>query len=324
MQVTTTNGAQPVKALFAGLGSIGTRHLKNLSQWCAQNGRPLSVHALRSSARALPPEAAALVAEQYIALPEGESWDVAFITNPTHLHADVLAQLKGRVGCYFIEKPIFESTSYSLENYGLNGNQKAYVAAPMRWTSVYTALKAQLAGTPVYSARAICSSYLPGWRPNTDYRNIYSAKKEMGGGVTLDLIHEWDYLTDLFGLPTQVCNMRGQFSHLEINSDDLSVYIAQYPGFLCEVHLDYFGRKYRRTAEFFTKDGSITADFGECTLTLPNGEAQSFAEDVNARYVREMDYFMNYALTGSGESINSPQKAMAVLQTVLCPPCGAL
>ncbi len=46
---------------------------------------------------------------------------------------------------------------------------------------------------------------------NTDYGRVYSAQKAMGGGVTLDLIHEGDYLIDLFGAPEECCNLRGQF-----------------------------------------------------------------------------------------------------------------
>lgn len=66
---------------------------------------------------------------------------------------------------------------------------------------------------------------------------MYSAHKALGGGVTIDLIHEWDYLVDLFGVPETICNIRGKYSDLEIDSDDLSIYIAQYPTLLAEVHL---------------------------------------------------------------------------------------
>ncbi|WP_298654045.1 Gfo/Idh/MocA family oxidoreductase, partial [uncultured Proteiniphilum sp.] len=61
----------------------------------------------------------------------------------------------------------------------------------------------------------------PDWRPNTDYKKSYSAKKEEGGGVSIDLIHEWDYLIYLFGFPQEVYNLQGKFSHLDINSEDL-------------------------------------------------------------------------------------------------------
>lgn len=305
---------QPVKVLFVGLGSIGTRHVKNLAALCAAQGRALEVTALRSSPRALPPEVAALVHSQCSELPAAEAYDMAFITNPTHLHAQVLQQLQGRVGTYFIEKPIFESSAYSLQQLGLGPEQKAYVAAPMRWCGVYLGLKQQLQQTPVFSVRAICSSYLPGWRPNIDYRENYSARRDMGGGVVLDLIHEWDYLVDLFGYPLQTAGMCGKYSDLEITSDDVAVYIARYEKFLCELHLDYFGREYRRSVEVFSAQGSLVTDFGKGTLTLPDGSVQQYDEPVGKRYEREMEYFVQYALHGSGESVNSPRKALQVLQ----------
>ena len=142
-----------------------------------------------------------------------------------------------------------------------------------------------------YCARVICSSYLPDWRPGVDYRTVYSAHKALGGGVTIDLIHEWDYLVHLFGVPQQLYNFKGTYSDLEIDSDDLSVYIAKYPTLLAEVHLDYFGRGYRRSIELFCRDGSYLADFGAGTLTLPDGTVQHYEEDVNRRYEREIGIF---------------------------------
>ena len=155
------------------------------------------------------------------------------------------------------------------------------------------------------------------WRPGVDYRTVYSAHKAMGGGVTIDLIHEWDYLVELFGVPEQLYNFKGTYSDLEIDSDDLSVYIARYPTLLAEVHLDYFGRGYRRSIELFCHDGSYLADFGAGTLTLPDGTVQHYEEDVNRRYEREMEYFVDYALTGSGESCNPPALALNVLKLTL-------
>ncbi len=74
------------------------------------------------------------------------------------------------------------------------------------------ALKDLLPALHPYCARVICSSYLPDWRPGVDYRTVYSAHKAMGGGVTIDLIHEWDYLVELFGVPQQLYNFKGTYS----------------------------------------------------------------------------------------------------------------
>ena len=250
-------------ALFIGLGSIGSRHLKNLHTICAERGITLAADALRSSPnRPLRPGVAELLRAQFTSLDDPAArghYDLAFITNPTSLHAEALQSLRGRAGALFIEKPIFSADQAGLDPAALLApGQKAYVAAPMRWCGVMLALKKRLEtgadGRP-YCARVLCSSYLPDWRPGVDYRTVYSAHKAMGGGVTIDLIHEWDYLVDLFGAPERLYNLRGQYSELEIDSDDVSLYIAQYPGMLAEVHLDYFGRGYRRSIELFTPPG---------------------------------------------------------------------
>lgn len=306
-----------MRALFVGLGSIGTRHLRNLTALCEQKGIELECWAWRSGKRELAEDVKALLTGEFCELPKDEHWDLAFITNPTHLHAQALGWLKGKVHSFFIEKPIFDSTEYPLSDLVLDRGQKAYVAAPMRWCGTFLALKKQMEQLHPYSVRVICSSYLPDWRPNVDYRQVYSAHKDMGGGVTIDLIHEWDYMVDLFGEPLECFNFKGTYSHLEIDSDDLSVYIARYPTLLAEVHLDYFGRTYRRSIELFCKDGTVIADFGEGTLTLADGTVQHYTEPVNRRYEREMEYFLEYSMYGVGESINPPEQALAVLKLTL-------
>ena len=312
-------------ALFVGLGSIGTRHLNNLHALCQQRGVTLRADALRSDlARPLRPGAAERLHAQFTG-PDAPAalarYDLAFITNPTSLHAEALASLRGRAGALFIEKPIFaaEQTDTDLSAL-LAPGQKAYVAAPMRWCGTMLALKERLAagvdGRP-YCARVLCSSYLPDWRPGVDYRTVYSARKALGGGVTIDLIHEWDYLVDLFGAPQTLYNLKGQYSELEVDSDDVSLYIARWPHMLGEVHLDYFGRGYRRNIELFTPAGSLVADFGAGTLTLPDGSVQHCEEDVNTRYLREMAYFLDYAQSAETQSCNPPELALQVLKLTL-------
>ena len=309
-------------ALFIGLGSIGTRHLNNLTPICAQRALALRADAPRSDL-ALPPRprAAEPPHSQFTTLQDSAAlphYDLAFITNPTSLHAQALEEIRGLADALFIEKPIVSAEQTDVDLAALlPAGQKAYVAAPMRWCGTMLALKNHLPGLRPYSARVICSSYLPDWRPGVDYRTVYSAHKALGGGVTIDLIHEWDYLVDLFGVPETICNIRGKYSDLEIDSDDLSIYIAQYPTLLAEVHLDYFGRTYRRSIELFCKDGSCVADFGAGTLTLPNGAVEHYEEDVNERYLREMNYFLDYAAGEETESLNPPATALQVLKLTL-------
>lgn len=300
-----------MNVLFVGLGSIGNRHSKNLKEICRERNIPIHITALRSNLGSLKncdfPQIDEMIYE-----PDGRKYDVVFITNPTTLHYDAYKKLAGYADYFFIEKPIFANTSVTLEEAGMS-DSNIYVAAPMRFTSTYMKLKEILSKTHIFSSRIICSSYLPDWRPGQDYREVYSAKKELGGGVGIDLIHEIDYMVDLFGFPKRFCTMRGRYSNLEINSNDLCTLLAEYDTHIAEVHLDYFGRTYRRNCECFTENGSVIADFGLGTVTLPSGEVIDCKDTVNDRYVREMNAFLDF-IEGKGKNLNPPSLAFEVLK----------
>jgi predicted dehydrogenase len=51
---------------------------------------------------------------------------------------------------------------------------------------------------PIATVEVECLSWLPGWRPDRDYRATYAARSGEGG-VLRDLIHEIDYALWLFG-----------------------------------------------------------------------------------------------------------------------------
>ena len=50
---------------------------------------------------------------------------------------------------------------------------------------------------------------------------------------------------------------------------------------------------------------------------MPGGRVEAYEEPVNERYVREMEYFLEYALHGTGESLNPPHAAQEVLKIAL-------
>ena len=304
-----------MKVLFVGLGSIATKHIKDLASIAIQQNTECDITVLRRTVGELSEDLVSYNIKQITEL-DSSVYDVAFITNPTNLHFQILKQLKGKTKFYFIEKPIFESCNYNWKILGIN-EKNAYVACPMRHSEVYKKLKDIINTDKIFSARIICSSYLPEWRPNIDYRNNYSAIKSLGGGVTLDLIHEIDYMVGLFGLPNKVFNIHGKYSNLEIDSDDLSVYIAQYKNLLCEVHLDYFGRKYQRKCELYTADGTYIADFKENSINQPDGTVLNYNNGTKTNLYEEMEYFVNFILGRTTENINSPEHGFEVLKIAL-------
>ena len=278
-----------IKVCFFGMGSIGKKHLKNLVKILDNREIEFEIDIVKRK-KEIDDEIKGYVSNIYKIdefIPN--FYDIVFIVNDTSAHIETLNLMKDYSDNFFIEKPLsLNLNGINLEDYK---SKNIYTACPMRYSSVMDYIKNNIDFTKVYSIRAICSTYLPDWRPGVDYRNNYSAKKELGGGVTLDLIHEWDYLTYLLGFPEQIFNLNRKVSHLEISSDDLSIYIAEYKDKLVELHLDYFGRIPTRKVEFYLKEGTIVGDFIANSIILENNEKLILQkEDI---YIKEMNNFLD-------------------------------
>ena len=208
--------------LIVGYGSMGQRHARNLRKICAKNGLSCSIDLLRTRSTDAP-EGIRGVYTSKDQFPG--TYDAIFITNPTATHYETLVDLIELSGAFFIEKPVFDRTDYDLDF--LDREEKVlYVAAPMHYKPAISWLKEHFDFSEAFSLRSISSSYLPDWRPGVDYRKTYSAHKDMGGGVAIDLIHEWDYLQYLIGFPERVHSIIAKRSDLEIDSDDVAVSTA--------------------------------------------------------------------------------------------------
>lgn len=305
-----------MKVCFVGLGSIGIRHLNNLCSIFKEKNEGLIVHAYREGNRKLNSEVKNLIQKEVFDIDKlDRDYDIVFITNPTNKHYETIQRFAGKGKNMFIEKPIFDYSQHDLGkiNALLNKNGVFYVAAPLRYTDVLMNIKSLIENNNVYSVRSICSSYLPDWRPNSDYREVYSAHKEQGGGVSIDCIHELDYIFYLFGFPIKTYNERGKFSHLEIDSEDLSVYILKYTNKIIELHLDYFGKNKERVIELYTTDGLYRGDFYRNQIIYPDGKIVNFKSVTNDMYLRELNTFLEM-IEGTVKNENSIEHAVEVLK----------
>ena len=281
---------------FVGLGSIATRHLKNVHTYLASVGDSCTVDLYRSSlSRPLADELKPLVSSCYLyaeEIPADRKYDVVFVTNPTSMHYETVAHFASHTKSFFIEKPVFDSTTVDEKIFETIKNIPSYVACPLHYNAVLQYVKENIKPDDVICARAMSSSYLPDWRPGQDYRQTYSAHKDLGGGVSIDLIHEWDYLTWLFGMPMECRQMIGKVSNLEIDSDDLAIYIGRNEKTTFELHLDYFGRKAQRTLDLFTAEDTIHCDLIAGTVSyLKEGRSISLESERNAYQLAEIAHF---------------------------------
>ena len=247
---------------FVGMGSIGKRHFRNVRAYLEQAGTPYSVDLYRSGRGGrLDGEISDNIREEF-ALGSGVSreYDAVFITNPTSMHYETLRQFAHAAKAAFIEKPVFDTPEAALGALRLSKDGIYYVACPLRYHPVIAYVRQNIRPERICAARAICSSYLPDWRPGTDYRRCYSARRDMGGGADIDLIHEWDYLTWLLGPVETGFSIREQVSALEIDSCDIAAYIARTKRTVIELHLDYFGRKSVRQLQLFLPEDTVMCD----------------------------------------------------------------
>ena len=300
-----------MRVCFVGLGSIAERHIRNLKDIL---GADIVIDVLRSGiGRSVESDLATMINNIFYCVDEMQGfYDAVFITNPTSKHFDTLIQLQNFSNYFFVEKPVFENWNEKIEL--LDQTKTYYVACPLRYTNVIQHLKQNVDFSEVYSMRCISSSYLPNWRPGTDYRNTYSAHRNLGGGVSIDLIHEWDYIHYLLGEPKQVKSIISKKSHLEIDSDDIAIYIAEYEDKVVELHLDYFGRKSIRRIELFTKNDTIVADLInqkiECLYT---GIKYDMSQERNEYQKKELKHFLDI-IQGKVNNDNGLLEACSVLK----------
>lgn len=279
---------------FVGMGSIGKRHLTNVVECLTAKGDTFSIDLYRNDLnRALPEDITEKVDHQYLC---GDSvqkqYDVVFVTNPTYAHLKVVLLFYNHTKAFFIEKPVFDS--YDVDELVVAELEKltTYVACPLHYNAVLQYVKHNIDITKVLSVRAMSSSFLPDWRPGQDYRQTYSAHSDQGGGVDIDLIHEWDYLTWIFGLPTECHGIVGKFSNLEIDSNDTALYVAKNDQMSYELHLDYFGRKTMRTLDIFMEDDTIRCDLVAGTVSfLKEEKTLQFNSERNAFQMAEIEHF---------------------------------
>ncbi len=305
-----------LKVCFIGIGSIARRHMRNLAYVCQKKRIRFSIDVCRSKngAKLEPPYGDLVDVAYYGTENLPDHYDVIFITNPTKYHFATLEAVQKKARHFFIEKPVFDRTDVNWQQIWAPGGSVYYVACPLRYSKVIQYLKNHIDFGQVYSIRSISSSYLPEWREGVDYRKTYSAHKEAGGGVAIDLIHEWDFLTYLLGFPQKTYAFRAKYSGLEIDSEDLAVYVASYEDKCVELHLDYFGRQAVRKIELIGRDDTIVGDLiSNEIFFLKEGKKIVFDEKRDDYQRRELESFLNM-VWGTEENNNDIKRACEVLK----------
>ncbi|WP_264531347.1 Gfo/Idh/MocA family protein [Flavobacterium sp. N502540] len=304
-----------MKILIVGLGSIARKHITVLKS--LKIGA--SIYALRSDISSKAEEG---IENIYDLEDLSFSFNFAIISNPTNLHFQFIEKLAKLNIPLFIEKPAVHTLENVAQLINLIENRKltTYVACNLRFHPCITFLKNKLINESlkINEVNVYCGSYLPDWRPNVDFRKIYSANASMGGGVHLDLFHELDYVSWLFGLPKNSSSTLRNVSSLNIDAIDYANYILEYDTFTASVILNYYRKKSKRVIEIVFDNEILEVDLINsrilnddkiCVFEAPNFEIKN-------TYVDQLDYFIN-CLNENVIPMNSLRESVEILKIVL-------
>jgi predicted dehydrogenase len=157
----------------------------------------------------------------------------------------------------------------------------------------------------VVGARLWFGYHLPSWRPGVDYRQTYSARADLGGGILLDAIHELDLAVWLLGPDLVVESaLVARVGDLELDVEDtVRAQLRTADEVPVEIALDYLSRDYRRGIEVVGTDATIRLDWARNVLEVADGNdvtVEAAGASVDRSYEAEATSFLGW-LTGTDD-----------------------
>ncbi|MEE3705180.1 gfo/Idh/MocA family oxidoreductase [Campylobacter sp. CX2-8023-23] len=275
-----------MRALIISMGSIGRRHYEVLNQMglkadavSSQNLENIKIYKDLNQV-------------------DLNSYDYFVIASATHLHYEHLSYIDSKVRGKIIlcEKPLFDK----FQNF--SPNNQILIGYNLRFHPLILKLKDMLKNQNILSIETRCGQYLPTWR-KMDYTKSYSADKERGGGVLLDLSHEIDYISFLSDTSLKLIKaIQAKISNLNITSDDISMILAYCDRALVNISLNYLSKTPYRQILIETDDNTFElnlitnqlkiSDISGSTTTInePNLDRNSLFTSMHADALGEQKY----------------------------------
>jgi predicted dehydrogenase len=315
------------KILVVGNGSIGSRHLR-----IAREKFPnATINVLGRCATTEIPE----FSNGYLTtIEEAIQYDpdIAIIANPSTFHVPVAKELAKSGTHLLIEKPISSKTEgvFELIQNCKEHNCVLMVGYNLRYSPSIQNFRELLHAGKIgnlLSVRCEVGQYLPTWRPEKDYRTGVSAKKDLGGGVLLELSHELDYLQWIFGDIDWVRATLTRQSSLEIDVED-SAHLTL--GFMSKenesqligtLDMDFIRHDRTRICTVIGSRGSLRWDgiMGEVSVYEEGASSWknifTHTPAIDETYLVEWQEFINCVIAGTASSV-AGQDGLRVLEVI--------
>lgn len=285
-----------MRVAVIGLGSAGSRH----ARLAAELG-----HEVTGYDPEVNPEGISSAPSLEAVL---DGADAAIVASPSAMHAEhALAAIDAGIAT-LVEKPLAANAAAAREvvEAADRSGRPCGVAMNLRFHPGPLALKRLVdeggLGRVLF-ARASFGYDLRRWRPGTDYRQSYSARAELGGGILADAIHEVDELLWLLGPADAVSAQLAHVSDLEVDVEDLALLELQFSsGALGALDLNFFEPSYRRSCLLAGSDAVAEWNWVRGTVEVRDGEGGlrelAVAAEAEDGYRAELEDFLEAVANG--------------------------
>ena len=313
-----------MKALVIGYGSIGRRHIENLS---SLKNIEIIVCTKRKYDKFLKQKKCKIYTSIEDCIKENPKF--AIIANETRFHIRTALYL-ARAGIHLlIEKPLSYSLKGTNELLNIANKNKLIVLIgynfrfhPCLELIREIILRGDLGR--VISVRVENGSFLPDWHQYENYQTNYAARNDLGGGAVLTCIHEIDYLYWFFGNIRDVFSVTGRFSDLNIKAEDLSAIILRFKNnVIAEAHLDYFQQPSARNCKIIGTRGTLSWDIESNTVRFYDVKNKKWIEklklpkyDINMTYIKELTHLIE-CIESKAKPINDLKDGIYTLKVAL-------
>ena len=304
------------RALVVGCGSIGRRHARNLKSLGVRHLGlcDTSPETLKQCREELSGETFGDYSE---ALRKFKPDIVLICTPPVYHVEEALAALQAQAHV-FIEKPLSHESSgiQALISEARRHGRNVQIGYNMRFHPGLKILKELIDSGKIGRLlwlNAEAGQYLPEWRPWQPYRESYSARKELGGGIILDGSHELDYICWLLGRPTEVTCRAEHLSSLDVDVEDSAwIYLSFPERRRAELHLDFVQREYTRTCKVVCEAGTALWNFNLqevrwFSAEQPGWNSIPYEFESNDMYLAEMVHFLESLGSRTGPVVDIEQ-----------------
>ncbi|MBS3763843.1 MAG: Gfo/Idh/MocA family oxidoreductase [Planctomycetes bacterium] len=316
------------QVLIIGAGGIGKRHIRGY----LKTGRAaLSVVELRAERLEEVMEAYD-IQEGYERLENANlsTFDLAVICAPANLHVPLSKQCAEAGVSFMVEKPLsvdmggVDDLLTTVEENGV----VARVGYVRRSSNELMEMRKQIENGRIGETRMCymnASQEYPKYRP--DYRDIYYAHEDMGGGAILDCAsHFIDILLWFFGTPAEVSAMYDRLELEGVECEDSCLISIRFEnGQMAQININQFQKPNVSTIDMVGTEGNLLLDHAELKFAdddSGNWETTDFQEGMTPMEIHEGRFrfqadMMMDAAEGKPDHLTTLQEAKVNLQVAL-------